>query len=310
LSPGRNQAVLAEKDELLHRPTEEPKWRESYYFNWVDLRNRISGFSTIGILPNEGKREFVFALFIGDQVEVYYQEPKLERMSNHIINVLRDNRLAYRMVSPLNEWEITYTSRKLRFDLIFKTRFATYNFAKDSSASWQHHFEASGTITGKIQYIGGDIKNIRGYGQRDKSWGHRDWHQFDHWFAAQFQFKKWSCAFRKDYPGNRIDLSGYIASSAGTNPLIEMEIETVNDTDRFKTPLTSTFTFADPAGNRHTVQSERIGKNAYFRFARPFPEGYTELFEQMVIMKDKDTGEIGSGMVEYLRTYRNATQEK
>jgi len=69
--------------------------------------------------------------------------------------------------------------------------------------------------------------------------------------------------------------------------------------------MSGTTTFTDSAGNRHVVESERIGENTYFRFARPFPGGYTELFEKMVLMKDKDTGEIGSGMAEYLRTCRN-----
>jgi len=302
VNPGKNESVLTETDELLHRPTDELKWRESYYFNWVDIKNKVSGFSTIGIVPNEGKREFVLALFIGNQLEVHYQEPKLEKYTNDIYSMLQDGKLAYRLIKPFKEWQISYTCQKFKFDLTFNTRFSTFNFPVDSSASWQHHFEAPGIISGKIKYKDGTIRNIRGYGQRDKSWGHRDWFQFDHWFAAQFQFKNWSSAFRKDYAYGRIDLSGYITSKDGCSPLKEMEIETINDTDRFKTPLSSKFTFCDARRNRHVIQSERIGKNTYFRFARPSLGGYTELFEQMVIMKDKDTGEIGSGMAEYLRT--------
>jgi hypothetical protein len=305
VNSSKNEIALTKKDELLHRPTAESKWRESYYFNWVDLENKFSGFSTIGVVPNEKKREFVLALFIDNQVEVHYQEPVLEAYKNDISAMLRDDKLAYKMIRPFKEWQITYVCQKFRFQLNFKTRFLTYNFATDSSGSWHHHFEASGIISGGIEYVNGTAMNIKGYGQRDKSWGHRDWHRFDHWFAAQFQFRNWTCAFRKDYVRNKVDLSGYIASEDGSCPLAEMEIETVNDTDRFTTPLSSKFAFADSRGNRHVVVSERVGKNTYFRFARPFPEGYTELFEQMVIMKDKDTGEIGSGMAEYLRTHRN-----
>lgn len=160
-------------------------------------------------------------------------------------------------------------------------------------------------MSGWIKDKDGAVKNISGYAQRDKSWGHRDWFKFDKWFAGQFQFKSWSAAFRKDYPGNRIDLSGYITSKEGSSPLTKMDIETVSDTDRFGTPLLSKFDFADAKGRRHAIKSERISKNTYFRFARPFPGGYTELYEQMVIMKDVDTGEIGSGMAEYLRTTKD-----
>jgi len=69
---------LNKEDELLHPPTYELKWRESYYFNWLDLDNKISGFSTIGIVPNENRREFVFLLFLEDRNEVYYKEPPLQ----------------------------------------------------------------------------------------------------------------------------------------------------------------------------------------------------------------------------------------
>jgi hypothetical protein len=305
VDPSENESTLTDKDELLHRPTADSKWRESYYFNWVDLENKVSGFSTIGITPNESKREFVLALFIDNRMEVYYQEPELDKYTKDINAMLQDGKLAYKLIRPFKMWQINYNSGKLKFELTFKTRFPTYNFATDSSGSWHHHFEASGIISGRIEYAKGTTKNIRGYGQRDKSWGQRDWHKFDHWFAGQFQFKSWTCAFRKDYVHDRIDLSGYIANREGSCRLTKMKIETANDTDRFTTPLSSTYVFSDPNGNGHVVESERIGKNSYFRFARTFPGGYTELFEQMVIMKDRDTGEIGSGMAEYLRTHRN-----
>jgi len=304
VSPSKEKAALIEKDELLHRATTESKWRESYYFNWVDLENKVSGFSTIGVVPNEKKREFVMALFVDNQMEVHYQEPMI-KYAKGINAMLQDGNLAYKLIRPFKEWRISYSCRRFKFELTFKNRFPTYNFATDSSGSWHHHFEASGIISGRIEYTNGTTKSFEGYGQRDKSWGLRDWHRFDHWFAGQFQFKDWTCAFRKDYISNRIDLSGYTASKDGSCPLTEMEVETINDTDRFMTPLSSTFTFSDSRGKRHIVQSERIGKNTYFRFARPFSGGYTELFEQMVIMKDKDSREIGSGMAEYLRTRRN-----
>ncbi|MHA2182725.1 MAG: hypothetical protein ACXAAH_14995, partial [Promethearchaeota archaeon] len=66
----RKDLSLKKEDEYLHTPTKELKWRESYYFNWVDLDSEISGFSTIGIVPNENKREFVFLLFLKDRNEI------------------------------------------------------------------------------------------------------------------------------------------------------------------------------------------------------------------------------------------------
>jgi hypothetical protein len=236
-------------------------------------------------------------------MEVYYKEPPLIDYVNDITSMLQDDRLAYKMIKPLQTWQISYDSDKLEFDLTFETRFPPYDFGKDSSGSWHRHFEASGIVTGVIRFKDNTMREIRGFGQRDKSWGYRDWHQFDQWFAGHFQFKNWSCAFRKDYVKGRIDLSGYVASEAGNIPLAQLEIETVNDTDQFQTPLTSTYVVTDAEGNSFTIKSRRIEENSYLRFARDFPGGYTELFEQMVIIESKETGEIGMGMAEYLRTF-------
>ena len=71
----KGPSKVTELDEYAHTADEEPTWRERYYFNWVDLDTGFSGFSTIGLLPNAKKREFVFALFHGNEREVYFKEP-------------------------------------------------------------------------------------------------------------------------------------------------------------------------------------------------------------------------------------------
>ncbi|MHA1525699.1 MAG: hypothetical protein ACTSQD_01605, partial [Promethearchaeota archaeon] len=75
-------------DDLLHQPTNESKYREAYYWNWVDLENKISGFSTIGIVPNENRSEFVFLLFWDGNREFYYKEHELELFEDDIILML------------------------------------------------------------------------------------------------------------------------------------------------------------------------------------------------------------------------------
>ena len=293
---------LNKEDELLHQPTDELKWRESYYFNWTDLTNKISGFSTIGIVPNENRREFVFLLFLEDRNEVYYKEPLMQGYDNDINVMLQDKKLSYTLIKPFKKWNISYKSRKLQFEITFETRFRTHNFGKDSSKSWHQHFESSGRVSGKIIKNNGKIIKINGYGQRDKSWGFRDWHQFDKWYAGHFQFKNWSCAFRKDYSKDKIDLSGHTSNNEGNRLLTSLDIKTSNDNDQFKSPISATYEFEDSEGNLYKIKSVRIFKNSFIRFTRDFPGGFTELFEQMVIMKNLDTGEIGTGMMEHLRT--------
>ena len=105
--------MFTAKDEYLHKPSSEPKWRESYYFNWADLDNKISGFSTIGIVPNEFRREFVFLLFTKEKNEVYYREPSLSEYSENVDEMLKDKRLSYKLITPFKLWQLEYKSHKL-----------------------------------------------------------------------------------------------------------------------------------------------------------------------------------------------------
>ena len=294
-----------ESDDFLHQPDDALKWRESYYFDWADLNNKISGFSTIGIVPNENRREFVFFLFYDDKREAYYREPPLKDFADDIDTMLREKRLSYKLIKSMKEWEILYKCPKLSFAISFKSRFPTCYFGKDTSASWHQHFETSGIISGELKFKNGEIRKIQGYGQRDKSWGYRDWHQFDHWHHANFQFQTWSCAFRKDYQKNKIDLSGSMVTKKGCIPLSELDVEVIVDHDKFKSPLLTKYHITNVEGNSFNIEARPIDNNTSFRFAREFPGGYTEMFDQMVIMEDKDTGEIGSGIAELLRSVKS-----
>ena len=298
-------SALTEADEHLHNPTDELKWRESYYFNWVDLKNKISGFSTIGILPNEKKREFVFLLFMDEKNEVYYKEPPLLKYEQNIGTMLKEKRLSYRLINPFKNWEIEYNSRKLNLKINFKPRFPTYYFGLDSSASWHQHFEASGQIKGILKLKDSAPIKINGFGQRDKSWGYRDWHQFDKWYAGHFQFKDWSCTFRKDYYNDTIDLSGHISSKEGNTPISTIEIKTIKDNDQFKSPVRTNYLITDINDKSFKINAKRIMNDSLIRFARNFQGGFTELFEQMVVMTNKESGEVGSGMMEHLRTFKS-----
>jgi hypothetical protein len=291
-------------DDYLHQPGLESKWRESYYFNWVDLHKRISGFTTIGILPNQKQRELVFILFYDNKMEVYYKEPALDQDLSELNEILSDDRLSHELITPMDEWRISYESRKLDFEMTFKTRHSPFYFGEDSSGSWHQHFEASGKINGVLNLRGNEIK-LEGYGQRDKSWGFRDWHKFSKWYAGHFQFDSWSGGFRKDYINNEVLLSGYIHREGKNIPISEIIIENEFESDKFESPIKATYSLTDSEGKKLKVVANRVSKNTFFRFAREFEGGYTELFEQMARMKNLETGEVGSGMFEQLRTKIN-----
>jgi hypothetical protein len=296
---------LTDADEYPHLSSRHPDWRESYYFNFVDIDNGISGFTTIGLLPNLGKREFVFVLFHADRREVYFVEPE-GSVTNDSLKSLSDGRLEYALVSPLKEWIIRFAGEKLTADIRWKARFPVCDFGGGSETSWSGHFEQSGHVDGTVSLPGGPDIVLKGLGQRDKSWGPRDWH-IDSWYALHAQFNSYSIALRRDVVKNAATASGAISTSDGHVAISKVDLETkfANGTDRM--PIAATTCIHGVDGTRYTLHSSLISPVSFLRFSRGFPGGTTELFEEMTLHECEESGERATGLTEWLFTHHKTS---
>lgn len=293
-------AELTYEDDFLHEPTERSDFRESYYFNWVDLESGVSGFTTIGLLPNMERREFVFALFYGkDLREAYWKEPN-GAVSDDIGKALSYGKLSYKLIQPLKDWKISYQSEKMEIDLLWSGRFPYYEFGEGSGTSWKGHFEQSGTVTGKVTFPDGREIPINGLGQRDKSWGSRDWH-IEKWFALHAQFEDISIGLRRDYVDGKYFSSGGISTIDGHIPITKVDLDTEYIEDRMPYAAETKIHGAD--GSTYTLKSKIISDGSFVRFARDFSGGDTELWEEMAVHEWKETGEKGTGLLEWLFTF-------
>ena len=292
---------LNDSDDSPHRPSDNPDWRESYYFNFVDPAKGISGFTTIGVLPKVNMREFVFVLFHGDKREVYYVESRKKFRPNSLKS-LSDGHLSYELVEPLMEWRIRFASDKMGADINWKGRFPVYNFGGGSKTSWSDHFEQSGRISGFVSVPGGRMVKIEGMGQRDKSWGPRDWH-IESWFALHAQFDSLSIALRRDMVDGVVHVSGAISNGEKHVAIAKVDLETEFAGGETKIPVRATTRIHGVDKSCYTLHSSLISPTSFVRFARPFPGGSTELFEDMAIHECEELGVKGTGLIEWLFTH-------
>jgi len=288
-------------DEYAHAPNERPDWRESYYFNWVDLDTGISGFSTIGLLPNVNKREFVFALFYEDKREVHFNESE-GPFTNDFANSLTDGVLTYELVEPLKEWKITYDGKKVKFKMTWPARFPAYDFGIGSGTSWAGHFEQSGSPDGIIEFVGGRKIHFSGLGERDKSWGSRDWH-IENWYALHAQFDDISIGLRRDMVKGEVHISGSISTLTGHEPLKHVDLVTEKHPES-KIPIGAKTRVAGIDRSIYNIESQLISPTSFVRFERKFSGGRTELYEGMAVHRCKELGKTGTGLIEWLFTYR------
>jgi hypothetical protein len=292
---------LLDIDEYAHKPNERPDWRESYYFNWVDLDTGISGFTTIGLLPNAQKREFVFALFYDGEREAYFVEPD-GPVSEDFHQSLSDGVLSFEVVDPFKEWRIVYKGENIKADIQWVGRFPAYDFGQGSGTSWAGHFEQSGAPKGTIEFSDGMTVEFSGLGERDKSWGARDWH-IESWYALHAQFDEISIGLRLDTVKGEFHPSGGISTAEGHVPITQVDLDTVYHEKQQGLPIGALTKVYGADGSHYTMKSSMISPTSFVRFAREFSGGTTELFEEMAVHECEELDAIGTGLIEWLFTH-------
>jgi len=294
---------LVHADEYAHEPNEQPDWRESYYFNWVDLDAGVSGFSTIGLLPNASKREFVFALFYNGEREAYFVEPD-GAVPEDFHDSLSDDVLSYEVINPFKEWRIRYRGKTLKADIHWVGRFSAYDFGQGSGTSWAGHFEQSGAPRGTVEFSDGKVIKFSGLGERDKSWGVRDWH-IDQWYALHAQFDEISIGLRLDTVKGELHPSGGISSIKGHVPITRVDLETIHHDEQPGFPIGALTTVYGEDGSFYTLKSSMVSPTSFVRFERKFSGGRTELFEEMAVHECKELKAQGTGLIEWLFTHKD-----
>jgi hypothetical protein len=297
---------LTPADDYLHRPSNHPNWRESYYFNWVDLKAGICGFSTVALLPNIPKRELVLAVFVDGNPELYLAEPHTPIPQN-LTEAFSDGHLAYALGEPFGSWSLSFAGPRFSLEAHWQPRFKPYEFGRGSGVTWGRHLEQSGRMTGILEFTDGPKYRFDGVGQRDKSWGVRDWH-IDGWFHVMAQFDDFMIGFRRDVVAGKAYVSGCVSSAKMNIPVTEVSVDTKFVEETIRKPVEAKIRLRDAKGRSYALRSRLIAPLTFARYTRQFRGGETELFEELVIFDAEEPNQQGVGLAEWIITHR-ASQE-
>jgi hypothetical protein len=191
----------SQNDELMHPVGEQAAWSESYYFNFVDPKNKLAMFTRVGFRPQDGWADALHVVYLGGKrVAFTYGRRNIEKDLSLYDGDLTAGDLTISCSAAFKKWQISYKGpaqdiedgaillerRKLRRDgwyqpatldmqVQFDCTTEPYHSRSDEAASGAFgHFEQSGRVSGVIQ-LGEEKWNVSGFGVRDKSWGPRDW---------------------------------------------------------------------------------------------------------------------------------------
>ena len=296
--------------DILHEASDAREWNESFYFNAYDRENDICIFMRIGLKPNAGERSaFCFLMMPdGSVVGIKDQEP-------YCSGTLEAKGLAFDVVEPEKRWNMSFNGHMARmtdhgpvpvpvsFVLGFEARNQVFDYRECVDAEGERmsqqvaseHLEQFGRISGSLM-VGEERFDLNGLGERDHSWGVRDWNapKMWIWLTAQFSDRIALNVTKLFIEGGEVS-AGYFHLNGRNLPLVSADVRTVLDPDG--TPRSLAMSLVDKFGGKHKVTAEVLRM-----VAMPFPgrDGKTMSVMHETLAEYDFNGQKGYGIAEYL----------
>jgi len=246
---------LSDKDEYGHDWGKFPQFHnESWYFNFIDRPNNVFLITRLSYHMDKNKSLVLVLLIIDGKARVYFKEIPLEKMP---ANWEIDKKIKYYCVEPMKQWRIKFKNSKVDLDINLVGRFPIFNSAegtdplailkdnhnKTELVFAQMHYEqpmiATGTLILKKKGEVIETRNIKALGQRDHSWGVREWAGIDSWNWVSAQFEDQTINFYKAEALGEVKQDGIIYSKDAENIKIEnIEVSTkTKENERIKNDI-------------------------------------------------------------------------
>lgn len=223
--------VTEARDEELHEVGPDQHWQESYYFNWADPSHDVFGLTRIGLRFHEQRVDGLVLTIRDGKPEYVYPAVNLRQRgpwSEHSADGgLRARSLKYTMEEPLRRWRLTLTGRS-RMDLAWESLSPAFDYSESQHTLPPNvagrHFEQVGRVTGWTRFKGRELE-INGLGQRDKSWGVRDWQGIEgwNWISVQLGEDRAFNLWELWYQGRR-HINGFFFRDGATHAVEKVEI--------------------------------------------------------------------------------------
>jgi hypothetical protein len=300
-------------DESRHTPDPDDLWNESYYADFVHEDGTWGGWLRLGLYPNRQVAWWT-AWIVGQDwpgvCSVDYTVPvpagsglvaeaAATRIEIDLRQPLEFFRVAARAPGQVFEHpedvyaEAPGTAVELAVDLTWQTDGVPYHY--DVTTRYEIPCLVSGTVT-----IDGEVRHLTGQGQRDHSWGVRDWWAFG-WCWSSGRLDDGTRVHLADIraPGFRFG-AGYVQSApgaAGVHPIATLDVtEEVGD---HGFPTSARLTIAAGTGATGVELGITVTPLAYGPVLLRNDDGRTSRFPRALVRYEADDGRVGLGWIEW-----------
>jgi Ecdysteroid kinase-like family len=196
-NPAPEPLTPAADDEGPHEAAGEPLWNESWYFDFADVGQGVGGWIRLGLYPNQ-RTAWINALLCGPDMPTVAINDFGAALPDDPGTVRTDAfELALSATTPLRTYRVTLrgqgqayedpaallrgeagTPVELAMDLVWTTAGTPYQYRITP------RYEIPCTVTGAVTVDGREVVVREVAGQRDHSWGVRDWWAMDWVWSA------------------------------------------------------------------------------------------------------------------------------
>jgi hypothetical protein len=162
--------IVGKNRDVVHRPGNDRFWGESWYFDFASMDGSAGGFVRVGDYPNIGRRWLWAYVTIGAAAVGCALDHTLATRREAPWQAANPS-LWLRIESADDCWYITAAGDGFGMDLTWREQAPEYTYERGSRV------EQPGWAVGDVS-IGGTSHSVDGPGQRDHSWGVRDWWRF------------------------------------------------------------------------------------------------------------------------------------
>ncbi len=305
-NPAAEPLLPAANDEGPHISTDEPLWNESWYFDFADAQQGVGGWIRLGLYPNQNTG-WINALVCGPDMPTIAVND-FEAVLPDDLGAVRTDAidLALEATEPLLTCRAKVRGRghayddpaallraeagrpvELTMDLVWTTAGTPYQYRITP------RYEIPCTVSGTVTVDGREVVVHEVAGQRDHSWGVRDWWAMD-WVWSALHLDDGTHLHGVDIriPGAPPIGVGYLQQPG--RPLVELQAvtarETFGDNDL---PQATTLSYGDLTAT--------IDVRGHAPVLLTAPDGRVSHFPRAWATVTTDDGRTGIGWVEWNR---------
>lgn len=294
------------QDEYRHQASDEPLWNESWYFDFVDPRQGLGGWIRLGLYPNE-RMAWINALLCGPDMPTIAITDFDAPIPDDLTAIEGGGvGLALTPMLPLHRYRVAVDGRgqahddpaavlraetgravDVSLDLVWTTAGTPYQYRITP------RYEIPCTVSGTVTVDGRAFEVHTVAGQRDHSWGVRDWWAMDWvWSALHLDDGTHLHGVDLRIPGAPAFGVGYLQPAG--QPLVELQSVVARESFSANgLPVATTLTFddltvtVDVGGHAPVLLTSRDGRVSHF------PRAWVAV--------TTDDGRTGAGWVEWNR---------